>query len=186
MIEFSEIALRLVKKGNFALEPRCCPDQFVGVISEIEKNGIFSCRNSASERPPNLQCVLLILESPHISEFYDTPGPAKGMTGKNIIKYISKVSGLEVKGDFGLILVNAVQHQCSLGKSTKEWRDKVFVETWTNGGRLNFESRLVALYQDGDCIVNCCTRGYSKNVVSHLRSRVQNAIFSKLLSIPVQ
>lgn len=39
-----------------------CPDQYVGVISEIQQEGAFTCRLSASARPPGLACVLLVLD----------------------------------------------------------------------------------------------------------------------------
>lgn len=180
MIAFATIAERYTKGRSTALETRRCPDQFVGVISEIERSANFSCRVSASERPPNLPCVLLILESPHRSEFDAFPGPAKGGTGRNIIRYLRQVPGLEEKGDFGLLLVNAVQFQCSLGRPTSEVRDAVFFETWTSGGKTDFEARLDALYRDGDCVTNCCTRGNSSVVKTQLRIAVHHALTARL------
>jgi hypothetical protein len=129
MIDFAAIANRYRQSHRSALEERRCPDQFSGVISEVERSGNFACRVSASERPPNLPCVLLILESPHTSEFDACPGPAKGSTGRNIVRYLRQVPGLQDKGDFGLLLVNAVQFQCSLGRPTSEVRDAVFIDS---------------------------------------------------------
>lgn len=180
MIDFAAIAKRHLQRHRSALEERRCPDQFVGVISEIERSGDFTCRASASERPPNLPCVLLILESPHTSEFDASPGPAKGSTGRNIVRYLRQVPGLQDKGDLGLLLVNAVQFQCSLGRPTSEVRDAVFYETWASGGRADFESRLGTLYRDGDCVANCCTRGNSRNAADHLRTQVHRALTARL------
>jgi len=180
MIDFAQIAKQHTQNLGSVLEIRRCPDQFVGVISGIERARDFSGRVSASERPPHLRCVLLILESPHTSEFGVSPGPAKGATGRNIVQYLSQVPGLKDKGDFGLLLVNAVQYQCSLGRPTSEVRDAVFFETWCNGGRVDFESRLSALYRDGDCVVNCCTRGNSRNSAAQLRTAVHCALTARL------
>lgn len=180
MIDFAAIAKRHIKKHSTALEERRCPDQFVGVISEAERSGDFSCRVSAFDRPQNLPCVLLVLESPHTSEFEASPGPAKGTTGRNIVRYLRQVPGLKDKGDFGLLLVNAVQFQCSLGRPTSEVRDAVFFETWISGGKADFESRLGALYRNGDCIANCCTRANSRNAAAHLRTAVHRALTDRL------
>jgi hypothetical protein len=180
MIDFAAIAKRHLQRHRSAFEERCCPDQFVGVISEIEGSGDFTCRTLASERPLSLSCVLLVLESPHTSEFDTSPGPAKGSTGRNIVRYLRQVPGLQDKGEFGLLLVNAVQFQCSLGGPTSKVRDAVFFDTWTSGGRTDFESRFRALYRDGDCVVNSCTRGNSRDTTAHLRTEVQRALVDLL------
>lgn len=180
MIHFPAIALRHLQRNQPSMEEQCCPDQFVGVISEIERRGDFTCRVPTSERPAKLPCVLLILESPHTSEFDSSPGPAKGSTGRNIVRYLRQVPGLRDKGDFGLLLVNAVQFQCSLGRPTSEVRDVVFFDTWTSGGRADFETRFRRLYRRGDCVVNCCTRGCSRNAADHLRTLVHRALTALL------
>lgn len=180
MIDFPKIARRHLRGRRAALEERRCPDQYVGVISEIEQEGDFTCRVPAAQRPRNLSCVLLVLESPHTSEFEGRPGPAKGTTGKRIIRYLREVPGLRDKRDFGLLLVNAVQFQCSLGLRTSEVRDAVFLDAWVNGGSTDFASRLQMLYRDGDLVVNCCTRGNSRTAASHLRAQVQPTVASVL------
>jgi hypothetical protein len=180
MIDFVAIARAYLQSCSSALEERRCPDQFAGVVSEVEQSGNITCRVPAFERPRELPCVLLILESPHTSEFGASPGPAKGSTGRNIVRYLRQVPGLQQKGDFGLLLVNAVQFQCSLGRPTSEVRDAVFLETWARGGRADFVSRIGMLYQGGDCVVNCCTRGNSRNAAALLRSAVQSALVSRL------
>jgi len=176
VIDFSRIAEPYLKEHRDALEKRCCPDQFVGLISDIERFGDFIFRSPASERPADIPSVLLILESPHIYEFDELPGPAKGHTGRNIVRYLRQVSGLHDKAEFGLILLNAVQFQCSLGRPTSEVRDAVFVKTWTSGGSIDFESRFRAVYRDGDCVVNCCTRGTARSAFGHLRVHVQQVL----------
>ena len=175
MLDFSVIAERHSPSGLTKLEMRLCPDQYVGLVSKIEKTGDFTCRIPTSERPPSLACVLLILESPHTSEFDTSPGPAKGKTGTNIVRYLRDVPGIADKRDFGLLLVNAIQYQCSLGRPTSEVRDAVFTEAWSNGGRFDFETRLRALYRAVDCVVNCCTRG-PRETASQLRVQVQRSL----------
>lgn len=162
------------------LEARQCPDQFLGVISEIERSDGFPLRIPAPQRPPNRPCVLLVLESPHTSEFIGEPGPAKGGTGRNIIRFLREAVGTHDKRDFGLILINAVQFQCSLGCKTSVVRDTVFDEAWARGGRTDFEARVRALYRSGDYVVNCCTRGSSKVGSSQLRAKVHEALLGAL------
>jgi hypothetical protein len=182
MIDFAAIAKRHLQIHHATFEERRCPDQFVGVITNIERSFGFECRVSSSERPSNLPCVLLVLESPHTSEFGASPGPAKGSTGRNIVRYLRQVPGLQDKGDFGLVLVNAVQFQCSLGRRTSEVRDAVFFDIWTTGGRTDFETRFRTLYRDGDCVINCCTRGKSRAASAQLRVQVHRALAARLLA----
>lgn len=176
MIDYSAIARRHLRGSRSEFEVRRCPDQFVGVISDIERSSDFTCRTPASERPSDLPCVLLVLESPHISEFDACPGPAKGSTGRNIVKFLREALGTQDKKDFGLLLANAVQFQCSLGCRTSEVRDAVFLDVWASGGSADLEARLRTLYRDGDYVVNCCTRGRSKDAAAHLRVRVHHVL----------
>jgi hypothetical protein len=116
------------------------------------------------------------LESPHIDEFIDTPGPAKGFTGEMIRKHLSEAYDLTGWLEYGLILLNAIQFQCSLGSNTAVYRDRIFRATWIQGGRENFQSRLQASYRLGDQIMNCCTKGNDFEINPPLRSLVENAI----------
>jgi len=70
--------------------------------------------------------------------------------------------------------MNAVQNQCSLGFSTACYRDDLFATAWQNGAKEDFIRRLNALFQTGDVIVNCCTKGSMKN--KELRRLVQQSI----------
>jgi hypothetical protein len=55
--------------------------------------------------------------------------------------------------------MNAIQHQCSLGKKTALYRDKVFLATWREFGRSDFVARLKAAYQPNDLVICACTKG---------------------------
>ena len=102
--------------------------------------------------------MILILESPHKDEFKGEPGPARGATGHAISSQLMNVIGLRQFSDYGLILMNAIQYQCSLGKPTAKHRDTVFRRVWGSGGAEDFKDRLKTTYRPGDVIVNCCTK----------------------------
>lgn len=177
------------------VQEHCCPDQYVGYISQIVKEKRIDplCRKRASCRPSH-RAVLLILESPHVKEFEEhegNPAPARGQTGDNIANYICKVLGLETKTELPLILINAVQFQCSLGvpiKSSggnKSYRDSVFRAAWKDGGREDFQKRLRDIYREGDLVVCSCTKG-GGSPREHLRQLVYEAIVDELKSVDVQ
>jgi hypothetical protein len=117
----------------------------------------------------------MVIESPHTEEFLQTPCPANGKTGQLIRKWICSVKGLSTyRKDYGLIIINAIQYQCSLGSPTKCFRDKIFETVWKDFGENDFVTRLQSICQTGDVILNCCTKGNSKN--GELRREVQQAI----------
>lgn len=144
--------------------------------------------------------LLVVLESPHVSEF-SRPGratrpsdagalapdalrpigPAAGATGENIRARLGEIAliGAEQlvvspKGeDLDLVLVNAIQHQTSLGHATRHFRDEVFKTAWASErlGRTNFEARLDQLWraEPQDIVVNCCTGAErAKSSLKHL------------------
>lgn len=184
-INFREVAERHLIERVSTIEVRLCPDQYVGLATSIEANGAFLVRQPASERQTTQPCILLVLESPHISEFRGKPNPANGTTGISIARYLQRVPGLESIDGFGLILINAVQYQCSLGKSPKIFCDKVFWEVWEGAGQKDFAARLKRLHRPGDIVVNCCTKGSSSKTEKQLRVLVQHTIVDTLDGIPV-
>ncbi|MFD1009508.1 hypothetical protein [Oceanisphaera ostreae] len=174
-MDFEEIAKAvLLKKAGKPIEARRCPDQYVGLIAKFPFNADFPERISVERRPSDIKCVVMILESPHIDEFTNSLGPAKGQTGKLIRAHFLQVNGLSEYINHGLILMNAVQNQCSLGSSTDCYRDEVFATTWHDGAKEDFVRRLNSTFQIGDVIVNCCTKGKMKN--NELRQLVQQSI----------
>ena len=148
---------------------RQCPDDYIpfagytGGPTDLDGND----RARAEERPRDRPGVILVLESPHRSEFPPQGGrvgPALGPTGRRIQQYLGSIlrqSHLwsQVQHCSGLILFNAIPFQCSLGQSTHLHRDRVFREVWERGGRADFVSRLRACLVDGDLVLNACTRG---------------------------
>lgn len=78
---FSEIAMQAVSDRISPIEQRLCPDQYVGKIGEFnESQSDFPVRLAAELRPVGIECVLMIVESPHVREFEGAIGPAKGHT----------------------------------------------------------------------------------------------------------
>jgi len=175
IVKFDQIVGSTVALQGRPFENRTCPDQFVGTLAEVCSRPTFPYRLPIDRRTAN-PCLILVLESPHIDEFIDTPGPAKGFTGEMIRKHLSEAYDLTGWLEYGLILLNAIQFQCSLGSNTAVYRDRIFRATWIQGGRENFQSRLQASYRLGDQIMNCCTKGNDFEINPPLRSLVENAI----------
>lgn len=174
-MDFEEIAKTvLLNKVRTPFEARRCPDQYVGLVARFTPNDDFPERVSVEKRPSDIKCVVMVLESPHIAEFTDRLGPAKGQTGKLIRTHFLRVNGLSDYSNHGLILINAIQNQCSLGFTTDCYRDEVFATTWQNGAKEDFVRRLKATLRVGDVIVNCCTKGKMKE--NELRRMVQQSI----------
>ena len=174
-VNFEEIVKNVIQlRANDPIEGRVCPDQYVGYISDFSQNSKdFPVREKADKRRNNVKCLIMLLESPHKEEFKKVLAPAKGSTGRLIRKHIKDVNGLSNYTDYGLILMNAIQNQCSLGLSTMCYRDEVFVSFWNKGAKDDFINRLKSLYKPGDVILNCCTKGKSKK---QLRKLVQESI----------
>jgi len=161
------------------IEKRVCPDQYLGLISDSVSKQHFSQRLHANHRPNNA-CVLMVLESPHVEEFVGDPGPAKGVTGQMIRQYLmTSISRPEIE-NHGLILVNAIQHQCSLGSSTVVYRDRVFRAAWAKGGEIDFCDRIKLLFRSGDLLLNCCTKGNDFEINEPLRNLVEKALCESL------
>lgn len=153
-----------------AEEIRRCPDDFIE-WSFIDGNRTELNERIDAEKRSDSPCVVLILESPHVDEFPEDGGrigPALGKTGSLIGRYLGEIllathlrdHAMECKG---ILLVNAVQYQCSLGESRKQGggktRDRVFSETWAHGGRDDFSARLKSILHEGDLVINSCTTG---------------------------
>ena len=105
------------------------------------------------------------MESPHTEEYNAkhtyTPWPANGRTGSHLRKFAHLLqAGLPGEVDPGLVLLNAVPFQCSLGKRPIDAdRDLVFRGAWKRGAREGCQQRLLHWYREGDLIVNACTIG---------------------------
>ncbi len=161
------------KATESKVPPAVCKDQYVGDICKFQELQKDFERRRIEDRADG-KCLIMILESPHSDEFRGDIGPAKGATGRNIRTRVATVLRSITPSDYGLILMNAVQYQCSLGIHTSCVRDQVFLEVWRNGGREDFGDRLEAAVREGDVVVNCCTASASK------RNLVQAEIYNRL------
>lgn len=140
----------------------------------------------------NIHRLILVLESPHKDEFVQnknvmTVEPAKGVTGRNIrnrLHCATKNFAIENGVGFNLVLVNAVQYQCSLGddlteRAAKVTRDNIFSKCWSwndGEGKASFIGRISTIFREGDVVLNCCTESISKKIGCR-KEQVQQAIF---------
>lgn len=180
--KFEKTVNEAVSLQGRPVEVRECPDQYLGLIGDVDGQSEFAMRTPARGRPLEA-CVILVLESPHVDEFIDMPGPAKGATGEMIRKHLTNSLGLPGVKDYGLLLVNAIQHQCSLGTSTLVYRDRIFRAVWANGGEVDFRSRIVSLFRPGDIVVNCCTKGNDFEIYGPLRNLVESVLRGALPNV---
>lgn len=180
MHKFLKIAQQIIEDSYNCSQ---CPDQVVGKIkkeingdfcSDWNKDGFKTRININYKNITVGKKIILILESPHIEEYIKPLGPAKSTTGNNIRELFEEVCGANISiGSFDLVLMNAIQYQCSLGFPTKHFRDKVFIKTWECFGKTEFKYRLNKLVSVDDIVVNCCTAGNGK---IKLRTLVKDAI----------
>lgn len=175
---FEEVARNAVQQLLVNVEPRACPDQYVGPLSALSGSASdFPCREAANFGEAPSKRVVLILESPHQKEFREPIGPAKGSTGTLIRRYLREVLGSHVDNHCGVVLMNAIQNQCSLGRPTHEVRDVVFVAVWEQFGRADFCQRLRTIANRPETfVVNACTKGNLEGLHGSLRQMVEGAI----------
>ena len=178
-MNFEQIVSSAVALQGRPFEMRACPDQYLGVLTEIIGNTKFPMREGVGKRP-NSPCLIIVLESPHVDEFKDEPGPAKGFTGEMIRKYLPAALGRPTVEGMGLVLLNAVQYQCSLGSNTVVYRDRIFRAAWSQGGRKNFLARFQSVATHEDLVMNCCTKGNDFEIHTPLRSLVECAVRQKV------
>ena len=164
------------------VESRECPDQYLGLIGSLLGKSAFPMRVPAQGRPEQV-CVLMVLESPHVDEFADELGPAKGATGELIRQHLAESLDLHGLAGYGLVLVNAIQHQCSLGANTVVYRDRLFRAVWSNGGEADFRNRIVGIFRPGDVLLNCCTKGNDFEIYPPLRNLVEAALRAALPNV---
>lgn len=181
-MNFNQIVAIVAPEYGRQPEARACPDQYVGRLSQVINQADFPVRLVVNERPDS-PCLIMVMESPHIKEFVDHPGPAKGRTGELLRLHLRAAIDCIGRQDMGLILVNSIQYQCTLGKKPKLYRDNVFRAVWASGGQENFKKRLQITYRAGDILMNCCTKGNDFRVHSPLRHLVETIIREMLTNV---
>lgn len=178
-------------------EKRFCPDQCVGsifIIAKQNKNeevknivknlltnsgkNDFKFRDSLKKLPKESKKIFLILEGPHINEYKSDAAPAKGKTGQNIRNYLKLViyrnlDKFIVDTEYKVVLINAIQYQCSLGVKKSPYRNEVFLRCWNKFGYHDFVTRLESNLNSGDIIINATTKGDKNN---EIRMMVEKAV----------
>lgn len=105
-----------------------CGDQSVGRVGSACQKGLNDFPKEAIKWISGVpyepgrakRRLILVLESPHVKEFeiengqMMPKGPAKGKTGSAIRSHLTKM--LDSIDDYELILMNAIQFRCSLGR----------------------------------------------------------------------
>lgn len=178
-----EMSMKKVFKqciNKFSIEK--CPDQVIGTC-KIDTDGFSFINNWISKddrknnegncninnRQHSYKDILIILESPHKDEYKDKGfiAPALGKTGINlknkleskINKYIKYRSLPE--GEYNLVLVNAIQYPTSLGFTTSNFRDRIWLDLWIVNDLRNKLIDRIREY-DPKIIINLCTNGEHK------------------------
>lgn len=178
MCDFSSVVKKVVETPPKYYIKDACPDQYVGKLEDITSNSIeFPCRVNMTTNSVPLELVVLVLESPHKKEFTQPFGPAKGTTGRLIRQFIKNIINDQVSLSRGLIILNAINNQCSLGEVTDKYRDTVFEEAWSSYAKNQFVERLYTLSISHDIfVINACTKG-KKN---KLRELVEKGVFEAI------
>lgn len=152
-----------------------CPDKYVGCVKNNLKCRCFKESIDASSLDPRSRekRFILVLESPHIKEFESkmSPMPACGYTGSRI-RYCWHEVFDDMFDDYDLILMNAVQFQCSLGfcPLQPEIRDDVFLRMFSGDCRRCFVERVELYCRKEDVIVLATTNRVREVVRQSLKS----------------
>ena len=173
-----------------------CPDQIIGHMNNniftphtsrinidyiTNTNGIDSINNTLTDP------IVVVLESPHKYEYDPITGmalgPAMGTTGTLFIQHfasiLSRSSNISlINGNrYDVVLVNAIQYQCSLGlplsgksnRANKQQRDNYFIASLSNPNNNDFIRRISAI--NPFAVINLCTIG-----LSDLQKEVENQL----------
>lgn len=190
-LSFYARRLRKTEDGYLEIQKQKCNDICAGYVSAIDQNLWFSYK----ERMLHIhetkilpikekKRIVIVLESPHKQEYaYESPMPALGITGINLQKLFGKVVNLlDLQDDeYEIILMNAVQYQCSLGVNTSLYRDHIWLNMWFNEQlKKNFSKRLLSY--SPDIIINCCTIGNHVHEKISEKIRVKTVINAEYLN----
>lgn len=168
---------------NFILETRFDGERW-HIPTEFSRTEAFTRQDL-----PEGRCLFIILESPHVSEFEgEKPMPATGTTGDNVLLAFTTLlnnhfPAPDKEVTYSVVLVNAIQHQTSLGAKPTFFRDSVFREMWDAGANEVFTTRIRELVRSGDAVINACTCGKTKVSQFKLRESVQLAVDEALSPI---
>lgn len=167
-----------------------CPDQIFGrMIGKnytpaliADRQDIEYIDNHEEDAPP-VSPIVIVLESPHTSEYQGTKpvGIAHGRTGNffnskfmELMKNTDIYQNIKDDDIHDVVLVNAVQYQCSLGLPLNKYanklqRDKIWLSCFGLRCAADLRDRISAL--EPFAVVNLCTKGV-KNLQLVLHERI--------------
>ena len=156
-------------------------------LETIEKKGIEVIHDLQSiPKVKNIPKIIVVLESPHVDEYevkpckkdegrncpcrdYVRPAPARGLTGRNIKHYLSRIFDCDEFKTYKIALINPIQYQCSLGDLKSGLKDEIFARLIKMPHyKKCFRERFAHVYNPGkDIVVNCCTdKRKNKDIVN--------------------
>lgn len=169
-----------------------CPDQSVGLVKAACASGVFD-RVDIVDAYKGIDLaegrIILVLESPHDKEYvlrsgkWIALGPAQGCTGCRIRGKFREIFNEQFSVDaYELILLNAIQYQCSLGRKLEKFgkiKDQIVQSLLaTTEFQEDLEKRLLSAWRPKckDFIVNVCSSNvgiccYVNNIISGITSR---------------
>lgn len=190
---FNHLAQIYIKDKKM-FNPNPVTQEFFSAVEIINGKCSFTNSGENKEKPT----IVIVLESPHRSEYNDAGAAlrsANGNTGKklkaNLEQKIDKAikSGLLVlsAGMYNLYTVNAIQYQCSFGLKPiqPELRNTIFRALWPSL-KVDFVNRIKQLKPI--IIINMCTGGikaiddYIANTVGKKKASkyIQNLLSKEL------
>ena len=155
-----EDKIKEISLSHLSIPSTPCGDQFVFILGKDKVE--FKDWKRKEVRESENKKLIIILESPHKDEYKNEaePEPAKGKTGENIANFLNIVLKTLPSDEYDVILMNAIQYQCSMGVPTNFFRTLSFVALWFDGGKEDFEARLRKLkLTKYDVVINACTVG---------------------------
>ena len=174
--KFCKIAKDVNRRFIKDIETRVCPDILAGCngnfhFSKEERENVGSSE-LLTDNYNEYQTIVIVLESPHIKEYSEQnrfcPTPAVGRTGTNLQRHFNqdiifkKSKTLNKDENYRVILMNTIQYQCSLGVTTKIYRDDIWDRLWKEDDiKKDFVNRLKSY--NPKVIFNGCTEGSNKS-----------------------
>lgn len=183
-----------------------CLDEYFGQLSYMGKSKWeFTALNTGNyfEKSNSRPLLIILLESPHISEFNSSGaplGPAKGATGTKLKKYLPSVltnscSSNQPLNNFlntnhstiNVLICNSVQKQCSMGITPISCliKETNWIDEWAS------KNTLVKRLKSYTCfikagktnlsfhILNLCTKGICIPMQELVTQSLLNAGFNK-------
>lgn len=192
ILSLEEIKLMTAKERLALVLQKKVDDEIIGqmkFLSDKVKWGFVKRADyeAVFRKPNNDLNIAVILESPHIDEFdiknltdengilissrpLNNPKSRKGlkeMLNQNLSTILdNRLYNLKNEA-LNIVLINAIQNQCSLGFATKYFRDEHFLTLWKEKSN-DFEERIKKI--NPFLIINCCTNG-------NIKKRTLNEIF---------